>query len=130
MSKRLILAGLASLLVACGEDTPVEKCDHLVDITCDRAVQCIPNGGTHSECVQAVQTALPCGSAVSVTASYDRCVNQLDTVGCAILFPNGQLDLPADCDGVILTSRLASDDGTHSTSALTHGSLEFVDEQN
>jgi len=116
-------------MFACGEESPVEKCDHLVEVTCDRAVQCIPNAGTHSECVQAVQTALPCGSAVSVTASYDRCVNQIDTVGCAILFPNGQLDLPADCEGVILTSRLVPDDGTLSPSALTHGALELVDEQ-
>lgn len=129
MSNRLTLACLLSLLAACGEDSPVEKCDNLVEITCDRAVQCIPTGGTHAECVQEVQTALPCGSAKSVTASYDRCVSQLKTISCAILFPNNQIDLPADCEGVILTSRFVPDDGSQAPSDLTLGTFEFAEEE-
>lgn len=126
MSNRLALACLASFVAACGEDTPAEKCDNLVDIACDRAVECVPASGTHAQCVQQVQTSLPCGSAKSVTASYGRCVDQLESVSCAILFPNGQLDLPADCSGVILTSRLAPDDGARSP---TEGALELAEQE-
>lgn len=128
MSKPLLLTCLLSLLVACGEDTPVEKCDHLVDVTCDRAVECIPTGGTHAECVAEVKAALPCGSAKSVTASYGRCIDQVESVSCGILFPNNQLDLPADCSGVIQVSRVAIDDGAPSPSALTLSSYALASE--
>ena len=53
------------------------QCDDLVDVLCDRGVQCL--GGTHRECVQAVRTELPWGSAESVSASYDRCMDQLES---------------------------------------------------
>ena len=40
------------VLAACATETsPVEQCDDLVDVLCDRGVQCL--GGTHRECVQA-----------------------------------------------------------------------------
>jgi hypothetical protein len=93
--------------VGCGtEPSPVEKCDDLVDVLCDRGVQCL--GGSRTECVQSVRTELPCGSARSVSASYDRCIEQLETVSCAVLFPTNpstsqpELRLPADCMEVIL----------------------------
>ena len=95
-------------VVGCGgEPSPVEKCDDLLDVLCDRGVQCL--GGTHAECVQALQSALPCGSAKAVSASYDRCIDQLQGASCASLFPpdpqSGQpaLRLPADCMSVVLT---------------------------
>lgn len=95
-------------LAACGtEKTAVEKCDDLVDVLCDRGVQCL--GGSHAECVQSVRTELPCGSAKSVSASYDRCVDQLQTNSCPVLFPTNpqtgqpEIRLPADCMQVILT---------------------------
>ena len=103
------------LVAACGsEPSPVEKCDDLVDVLCDRGVQCV--GGSHAECVQAVQTSLPCGSARDVTNSYDRCIDQLQESSCNVLFgidSAGDLvvRLPADCMGVIL--RL--DDGAASS---------------
>jgi len=99
---------LVLVLVACGgEKSPVEKCDDLVNVVCDRGVECI-GGSTHQECVQAVQQQLPCGSAKSVSASYNRCIDQLNNDSCQILFPTdpqtGQqsLVLPADCMSVIL----------------------------
>lgn len=100
-----------SLLVACGsEPSPVEKCDDLVDLVCDRAVQCIPSEvGTHVTCVQQLQQVLPCGSVKAVSASYDRCMDQLAADSCAVLFPidpqtgGPMLKLPADCQSVVLS---------------------------
>lgn len=101
----LSLFGL--MLVACGGGkSAVEKCDDLIDVVCDRTVECV-QGVTQGDCVAAVQQQLPCGSAKKVSASYDRCIDQLNNDSCAILFPpdqNGQpsLALPADCNSVIL----------------------------
>ena len=92
-----------------GEETPVQKCDALINDVCDRAVQCIPQeAGTHANCVQALQQILSCGSAKRVSATYNRCIQQIQGDGCQILFPadpqsgGHSLDLPADCNGVIL----------------------------
>lgn len=97
-----------AVLLGCGtERSPVEQCDDLVDVLCDRGVQCL--GGTTAECVQAVQTQLSCGAVKAVSASYDRCIDQLQAAGCASLFPldpqTGEpaLQLPADCMGVVLS---------------------------
>lgn len=96
------------LLAGCGtEASAVDKCDDLVDVLCDRGVQCL--GFSRAECVQAVQSELPCGSAKQVSASYDRCIDQLEVNSCAVLFPvnpttgQPQLRLPADCMQVILS---------------------------
>ena len=109
----------AVLLLGCGmERSPVEKCDDLVDVLCDRGVQCL--GGTRAECVQAVQSQLPCGSAKAVSASYDRCIDQLQAASCASLFPpnpqSGQpeLRLPADCMSVVLSRTAAVPTSTFS----------------
>ncbi|MFN0246712.1 MAG: hypothetical protein ACKV2T_07370 [Kofleriaceae bacterium] len=93
------------VLVACGgggSETPPDKCDDLVDLVCDRAVDCVPSAGTHAQCVADVSTALDCDAAVDVTASYASCMSQLRTTTCGSLFPNDMLSLPADCNGVIL----------------------------
>jgi hypothetical protein len=97
---------LGLLLAACGGNSAVDKCDDLVDVVCDRTVECV-SGITKTDCVQAVQQQLPCGSAKKVSASYDRCMDQLNSDSCDVLFPpdqNGQpsLTLPADCNSVIL----------------------------
>jgi hypothetical protein len=101
---------VACLIPGCAsEPSAVEKCDDLVDVVCDRAVVCVPNAGSHSTCVSEVQQALPCGSAKRVSASYDRCISQLQGASCGVLFPpdpqtgGPKLKLPADCMAVILT---------------------------
>jgi hypothetical protein len=121
--KSFATATLVLYAAACGTETsPVEKCDDLVDVLCDRGVRCV--GGSHIECVQAVKTGLPCGSARSVTSSYDRCIDQLETASCNVLFAinpqTGELvvRLPADCMGVILTL----DDDSTATSPLASSS--------
>lgn len=101
---------MLSLSACAGEDTPAEKCDELIDVVCDRAVACI--GGDDTTCVQSLQSKLPCGSAKSVAPSYDRCLSQLESNSCTILFPTDpssgkrELTLPADCRAVILTREL------------------------
>ena len=107
------------LLSGCGtEKSPVEKCDDLVDVLCDRGVQCL--GGTHAECMQAVQSQLPCGSVKAVSASYDRCIDQLQAGSCSSLFPpnpqTGQpeIRLPADCMSVVLSRTAAGPTSTFS----------------
>lgn len=108
------------MVVGCGggAKTAVEKCDDLTNSICDRAVSCIPSqAGSHSDCVQTVQQVLPCGQAKSVSASYDRCLSQVESDSCPILFPvdpqSGQpaLDLPADCSAVIVVNRFTPEAG-------------------
>lgn len=94
------------LVVGCGAEGPVEKCDDLVDVVCDRGVECL--GVSHSECVQAIQGELACGRAKDVSATYDRCITQLESNSCSVLFPTDpqtgepSIRLPADCMEVIL----------------------------
>lgn len=105
-------------IMGCGGDkTPVEKCDDLVHALCGRTVACLPELGTSQECVQALQSVLPCGATKSVTSSYDRCLSQLDSASCAALFPRDpttgalSVSLPADCAGVLKsTTARAVDD--------------------
>lgn len=107
---------MGALLVAgcTSEPSPVEKCDDLVNVICDRAVTCLPGAGSHATCVSQVQQVLPCGSAKQVSASYDRCISQLQGDSCPVLFPvdpqtgSPMLKLPADCMAVILTRETPS----------------------
>ena len=103
------------MLIACGADepSPVEKCDDFLSEVCDRGVECLGGGVTHAACIQELQAVVPCGSARDVTASYDRCMDQIRSFSCGVLFPTdpetGQpgLELPADCSGVIRVERLS-----------------------
>jgi hypothetical protein len=114
---RSFFFSVACLVAGCGggdSESPVEKCDDLVDVICDRLIECVSDVGTHSECVDAVQSELPCGRATDVSASYGRCVDQLEGNSCGALFPpdpqTGEptLQLPADCMSVILTERVGA----------------------
>jgi hypothetical protein len=91
-------------LVACGggSDSPADKCDDLVDIVCDRAIECVPSAGTHASCVTEANGALNCDAATGVTAQYPSCLSMVRTLACATLFPNDMLTLPSECSGVIL----------------------------
>jgi hypothetical protein len=85
----------------------------------------VPSAGTHAQCVEEVQASLPCGSAKKVSASYSRCVSQMKSTSCAVLFPNGQLDLPADCNMVILTARTGGAEEMTPVNSTTADSLLF-----
>ncbi len=109
--QRVLVPSIMWFIIGCGTDSPspVEQCDDLVDVICDRAVSCLPSIGTHATCVQELQQEIPCGSVKRVSASYDRCMSQLRTSSCPVLFPpdtqtgSPMLELPADCMSVVLT---------------------------
>jgi hypothetical protein len=103
---------LGLLLAACGGNSAVDKCDDLVDVVCERTVECV-SGITQADCVAAVRQQLPCGSAKKVSATYDRCIQELNDASCQVLFPPDQngdpsLALPADCNAVILERKVPS----------------------
>lgn len=94
---------LVVFLVACGgggsADTPPEKCEALIDVVCERAVECTTV--SNSQCVMEVESIIDCNAAKMVSSTYDACIDQLESDSCAVLFPGGQLELPPDCNGVI-----------------------------
>jgi hypothetical protein len=95
--------------VGCGssERSASEKCDDLIEDLCTRAVECIPNGGTKGQCIDAFRQIIPCASATSVSNNYDRCISQINKNSCSTLFPVDPVDnepgllLPSDCGAVI-----------------------------
>lgn len=108
--KVVVLAVLGG--VSCGgEKSPAEKCEDLVDLVCDRAVECIAGAsGMHRECVEGVeQSGLQCSTTKSVKPSYDRCVDLLNDQSCQTLFPadpdtgDQTIALPTECNGVVVT---------------------------
>jgi hypothetical protein len=110
VERLVVLCVLGCLGCGGSAETPVQKCDDLVNDLCNRGVSCAPaQTGTHDNCVQQLQQILPCGTTKKVGTSYDRCVMQINGDSCQILFPTdpqtGQVSvsLPADCVGVIQT---------------------------
>ena len=102
------IASALLAVVACGGKSAESKCEDLIDVTCDRAVECVPGAGTVEACVMQLRSVLPCGNADRVSDSYDACMDQLDGLSCAVLFPNDPMTgmptlmLPADCNMVII----------------------------
>jgi hypothetical protein len=110
--RTLCVVGVMAVMgvVACGSDkTPVEKCDDLVYAVCGRGASCLPQVGAIGQCVEAMRQSLACGSITSVTASYDRCMSQLEDASCATLFEHDpiarvvRIRLPADCGDALKT---------------------------
>src|SRR5262245_30382900 len=105
LQKRAILVVLG--VVACSSDgddeSATEKCERLVGITCDRAVECVPSSGSGQDCIDSARVNLPCGKATDVAQSYDECISDLRQISCAALFPTSSTaQVPANCEGVIL----------------------------
>lgn len=116
VAEAVVLAVLGC--VGCGGDkSPGEKCEDLINLTCDRAVECLPGvSGMHAACVQAVEQAgLSCSATKSVKPSYDRCIDQLNEQSCRMLFPTDPdtgdqtIALPAECSGVLVTQSAAGE---------------------
>ena len=94
---------LASALVSCGGDTsPVARCNALVSKVCARAIACFQDGTTQADCVASANTELPCAQADGVGTTYNTCMSDLDSISCAVLTANNNLNLPDSCSGVIL----------------------------
>ena len=91
---------LSVLMVsACGEgESASEKCDAFFERYCERNVECIGSSEfTYQDCREAVITRVNCGEVVAVTDQHDRCVSEFEQLSCEAL------DLPASCNGVLLT---------------------------
>lgn len=92
-----------------GEKTAVQKCDDYLGALCDRAVGCSGRPAAEREsCVQSLQLNIPCGSAKKVSETFNRCMNQIQTIACDLLFTMDQagnvtFHLPVDCNGAILS---------------------------
>jgi len=108
-------------LVGCGgggDRSPAEKCDDFVDSFCDRVVGCVTGAtGMHGACVEAFKSdGFSCADVKSVSAGYDRCMDQIDSRSCGALFPvdpnTGEqtVVLPADCSMILIGSSATADD--------------------
>jgi hypothetical protein len=88
--KRLVMSLVCAMAAAaCGgggdPDPAAAECEALVDLICDRAVECDPGGISHGDCVDELEGELPggCDEADQVGVGYDDCLAELDTVACA-----------------------------------------------
>jgi hypothetical protein len=104
----MLLCVLGCIGCGGGDEDAVPKCDVLRDGVCDRVVECAPQQATtHASCLQRIQQTLSCESPRTVSATYDRCIQQVKSSACQVLFPTnpqtGQaaLRMPADCTDVI-----------------------------
>lgn len=125
--KVMVLAVLGCL--GCGDKSPKEKCEDLIDTVCDRGVECIAGAaGMHEGCVHAVEQELSCESIKSVSPSYDRCIDLLNEQSCNILFPTDpatgdqKLELPAECRGVLSTQSTS-----HEFDRVLHAAAPLAD---
>lgn len=97
------VALVAFLVIGCGSDGGADaaraKCETLKVTDCARIIECGVQI-TQKECTDAFAASLDCGRAVSVSASYSTCIQELRTFSCVVL--NGGRQLPASCTGAIL----------------------------
>jgi len=99
---------LGMLMLACsssgdgGGGGPVQQCEALLDVTCDRTMECVPGGyPSKADCLADVKTIVTCADATSVGDGYPDCMSTMELRPCSDLFPGGTLDLPSVCSGVI-----------------------------
>lgn len=92
------------MVMGCSSDaagpnpTAQQQCQAWVAAFCGRVVACDPST-TAQTCVSATAASLDCGRAVSVSASYDRCISEIGGFDCAVL--DGGNNLPASCKDAI-----------------------------
>jgi hypothetical protein len=100
--------GLCLVLGCGGGDSPVDKCDDLLDVTCNRAVECLGEAavGNQSQCLETLRANFACSQVASVNSNYPRCMEEMSSFSCNTLFQvdpaDGQRKLvnPADCNAV------------------------------
>jgi hypothetical protein len=98
-------------MTACGGDdsgsSPADQCKALETQLCDRITECVAGGaGMQDQCLQGIDSTAPCSAVKSVGASYQQCIDLLNSQTCSQLFPtdsNGlpQVTLPQECAGVL-----------------------------
>jgi hypothetical protein len=76
------------------------ECETFLTTYCGRVNECSLNVN-EQECLTDARTSINCGDAADVSASYDRCLDELESSTCDGLFGDA-IELPASCQGVIL----------------------------
>lgn len=114
MKRFVFLAAL--VLAGCGggsddDDGQVAapgKCETWLATWCGRWADCwvasdpsINRTATYDECRSRARSEVDCGSAVGVSATYDRCLSDIAAMTClSVIDPN--VPQPASCKGIIL----------------------------
>jgi len=103
----VVLVATTAGWAACGGDDAMEAqegCRELVTAICQRGVQC--NRDTRAEaqtlCEQSIATQFDCGQAKKLADSFDRCVSEVRSFQCAVIWPSSGPMLPASCQKVVL----------------------------
>ena len=99
------MLALATWLPACGgggSDSPEAKCEAVFDLACERVGECMVGGLTEAQCHEALDPMVDCGAVDRVGDSYDECIDLMESLACAELFPGDQVALPAECMGVLI----------------------------
>ena len=95
----LVVSSVAvGLLGGCGND-PSAKCDQFVDVYCERWEKC-DSRVTNSICMSAFAIGVNCDTAVAVSDSYDRCIDEVKVQDCAVFISGPDPRLPASCIGI------------------------------
>jgi hypothetical protein len=100
-----VCAALAALALGCGDDdgpkSPEEKCEALASKYCGRQTQCAKESRAwRNQCEGAFILEAKCNSAISVTANYGACIDDLDDVPCNLIMQDGYI--PASCSNVVI----------------------------
>jgi hypothetical protein len=98
--RKLMLLGLLTL--SCGDEKAVQKCEAFRDVFCRRAIDCQAVADTFEICQQQFAArVVDCGQAKGVSDSYDRCIGEMQSFACAVIFPPSGTTLPQSCQGTI-----------------------------
>ena len=97
-----LLIGIACIgPVACGEDdeSPTARCEAFVRRTCQKLADCV--GRDFNVCIAESQIDLPCDQSSGTSATYDQCLDDIDTATCETVRATPD-QLPPSCTGIIL----------------------------
>jgi len=116
----------------CGDKSPKEHCQDLVDMICDRIVECLADArGMHDACVRGFESVQSCSSVKSIGETFDDCMDQIDARSCQSLFPTvsggmASISLPQACSGVLSDHSSRSAAATHWAEAPLSETIRVV----
>jgi hypothetical protein len=109
-SKLQAMVGVALALAvsACGDPSPSEQCEDLLQVACERAVECLSGATTVTQCVSDISRFTNCQRVTEHFSTYEPCHDQLEDATCsALVRRDAQMSytilLPAVCGDVIPT---------------------------
>ena len=81
-----------------------QQCEQFKRTYCYRWASCFP-GASQVLCEQQLAVEIDCGRAIGVDEAYPRCIREVETFDCRVLFPatdgGVMATIPASCRGVI-----------------------------